>query len=264
MKILVTAGNTQVPIDRVRCITSIFSGRTGANLALHAHQRGHHVTLLTSHPEVVADLAARAGIPVPETDGDPRWRCFFFQTFDQLEALLKQHVADASQDTIIASAAVSDYRPTGIFAPSSGTYFSQETGRWSAEAGLPTLQDRAAGKVKSDEPELWLRLARTPKLIDRMHSDWGFRGRLVKFKLEVGSDRQQLLAAAEASRLQSAADFMVANLYDGTLSSFLVGPVLPHGKSLEESYQRVPRQDLPHKLFDLLESGKGGMASRAP
>ena len=32
MKILVTAGNTQVPIDRVRCITNIFSGRTGTRI----------------------------------------------------------------------------------------------------------------------------------------------------------------------------------------------------------------------------------------
>ena len=32
MKILVTAGNTQTPIDQVRCITNVFSGRTGARL----------------------------------------------------------------------------------------------------------------------------------------------------------------------------------------------------------------------------------------
>ena len=106
MNILVTAGNTQVSIDRVRCITSIFSGRTGTNLALHAYRRGHHVTLLTSHPEVVADLATAAGIPVPTTEGDkPRWRCLFFQTFDQLEKLLEANVAHSPQDAIIASAA---------------------------------------------------------------------------------------------------------------------------------------------------------------
>src|SRR5438034_5962598 len=46
MRILVTAGNTLVPIDRVRCITNIFTGRTGARIALHAQERGHDVTLL--------------------------------------------------------------------------------------------------------------------------------------------------------------------------------------------------------------------------
>ena len=258
MNILVTAGNTQVPIDRVRCITSIFSGRTGANLALHAYRRGHRVTLLTSHPEVVADLATAAGMPAPSTTGDnPRWRCLFFQTFDQLEKLLEANIAHARQDAIIASAAVSDFRPTGIFAPAPGTEFDKEMGTWSAQTGPATLVDRAAGKVKSDEPELWLRLERTPKLIDRIRTDWGFRGLLVKFKLEVGQDRQQLLATAEKSRLQSSADFMVANLYDGSLSSFFVGPLSAQGNSLEERYQRVPRQDLPDKLFELLERGAG-------
>ena len=29
MNLLVTAGNTLVPVDRVRCITNIFTGRTG-------------------------------------------------------------------------------------------------------------------------------------------------------------------------------------------------------------------------------------------
>ena len=39
MHILITAGNTQMPMDRVRCITNIFSGRTGASIALQAYQR---------------------------------------------------------------------------------------------------------------------------------------------------------------------------------------------------------------------------------
>ena len=57
MRILVTAGNTQAPVDRVRCLTNIFSGRTGTRIALEARQHGHTVGLLTSHPEVVRDLA---------------------------------------------------------------------------------------------------------------------------------------------------------------------------------------------------------------
>ena len=44
MNILVTAGNTQVFIDQVRCITNIFTGRTGAAIAVEAYRRGHSVT----------------------------------------------------------------------------------------------------------------------------------------------------------------------------------------------------------------------------
>ena len=50
MNVLVTAGNTQAPIDRVRCVTNIFSGRTGAAIANAAWGRGHAVTLATSNP----------------------------------------------------------------------------------------------------------------------------------------------------------------------------------------------------------------------
>jgi phosphopantothenate-cysteine ligase/phosphopantothenoylcysteine decarboxylase/phosphopantothenate--cysteine ligase len=52
MHILVTAGNTQAPIDDVRCITNIFTGHTGTRIALAAYSRGHSITLLTSHPEL--------------------------------------------------------------------------------------------------------------------------------------------------------------------------------------------------------------------
>jgi len=58
MNILVTAGNTIVPIDRVRCITNVFTGRTGTQIAMCGYERGHNVTLLTSHPEVVAKLSS--------------------------------------------------------------------------------------------------------------------------------------------------------------------------------------------------------------
>src|SRR5688500_9457131 len=88
MRIFVTAGNTQVPIDRVRCITNIFTGRTGASIALEAYRRGHQVTLATSHPEVI-----------DEVNPDPgRWLCLAYRTFDDLEALMLQHITRGKQD----------------------------------------------------------------------------------------------------------------------------------------------------------------------
>jgi hypothetical protein len=106
VKILVTAGNTQTDIDRVRCITNVFSGRTGAQIAAEAFERGHAVSLLTSHPEeksvknrknrrqfffmllpqagAWADApvaSARTTIPVVHSCHAPRARC---QTADRL------------------------------------------------------------------------------------------------------------------------------------------------------------------------------------
>ena len=51
----------------------------------------------------------------------------------------------------------------------------------------------------------------TAKLVDKVRAEWGFRGVLVKFKLEVGVSEAELLAVAERSRVQSSADAMVAN-----------------------------------------------------
>jgi len=59
MKCLVTAGNTLAPIDSVRGITNIFSGRTGAQIALELHRGGHDVVLLTSRPETIMELAPK-------------------------------------------------------------------------------------------------------------------------------------------------------------------------------------------------------------
>jgi phosphopantothenoylcysteine synthetase/decarboxylase len=234
MRIFVTAGNTQTPIDRVRCITNIFTGRTGAVIALEAYRRGHHVTLATSHPEVV-----------DQSQLDPAlWRCLPYRTFDDLAKLMSQEIGQQRPDAVIHCAAVSDYEATGVFAPAPTTHFDADNLGWYDTNESPALIDRSAGKIKSDEPELWLRLVRAPKLVDKIRAEWGFRKLLVKFKLEVGATEEELLAIAEKSRQQSAADWMVANTLEGAAEWALLGN--------ERGYQKVPRAELAGALLDVL------------
>jgi len=223
MKLLITAGNTQVRLDAVRCLTNIFTGRTGASIAREAVARGHTVTLLTSHPESAPELPSIS-----------------YATFEELRDLMAQHVPDA--DALIHSAAVSDYLCAGVYAPQQADAFDATTLRWLS----PQLLDRAAAKIKSDEPELWLRLVRAPKLVDLVRSVWGFRGLLVKFKLEVGCTDQELLALAERSRQHSQADLMVANTLQGATEWAYLGPV-------GEGYERVARGELARRLLDEIE-----------
>src|SRR5262249_46451334 len=122
-----------------------------------------------------------------------------------------------------------------------------------AAGTAPGMVDRAAGKVKSDEEELWLRLLRAPKLVDFIRTDWRFRGVLVKFKLEVGVSEDQLLEIAEKSRVHSAADLMVANTLEGAAAWAYLGP-------LTGGYQRVSRRQLPERLLEAVES----LVSHAP
>jgi len=241
MNILVTAGNTLTPIDRVRGITNIFTGRTGAQIGLHAHQRGHAVTLLTSHPEAVVELV-EPGQALTE-----RWVLRRYRTFDELQDRMAELIGQPGIDVIVHSAAVSDYRSAGVYAASESTQFREGDLSWEFRgAGRPTLVDVAAGKVKSDAPELWLRLVRTPKLVDRVRTDWGFRGVLVKFKLEVGVSEERLLEIAERSRVQSAADLMVANTLEGASFWAYLGP-------LAGKYQRLSRRELAARLLDAIE-----------
>lgn len=241
MRILITAGNTIVPVDRVRCLTNIFTGRTGAQIALHACRAGHKVCLLTSRPETVTPSSG-------ELNSEHESLVVrAYRTFQDLQGLMEETVVRGAFDAVIHCAAVNDYEVTGIYAPAIGTSFQPATGQWLSEhATSPTLIDRAAGKVKSDEPELWLRLARSVKLVDRIRRDWGFRGILVKFKLEVGLGTAQLLEVAERSRRHSDADLMVANTLEGSTAWALLGP-------FEGLYRRVTRDDLPAELLAAVE-----------
>lgn len=211
MKILVTAGNTRAMIDRVRCVTNVFSGRTGATIAEEAARRGHAVTLLTSRPETADGL------------GDVRE----YQTYEDLAGLMAFYLTDGGYNALIHSAAVSDYLCAEVRGPG---------------GPLP-----AGGKVKSDHDELWLRLVRAPKLIDRVRSDWGFAGVVVKFKLEVGVDEDALLQTAEASRERSSADVMVANTLEAAADWAYIG-------TGEGDYRRVPRSALPGTLLDVVSA----------
>jgi phosphopantothenoylcysteine synthetase/decarboxylase len=240
MNFFVTAGNTQTMIDRVRCVTNIFSGRTGAAVARTAWGRGHTVTLATSHPDVLAEYGINLHSP------GERFTVLPYQTFDDLAALMQHQFRTNPFDVVCHSAAVSDYLPAGTFTPDPGTFFNARTNNWESQHGPPTLTEQKGGKIKSTEPELWLRLVRAPKLVDRIRQPWGFNGVLVKFKLEVGISEERLIEVADASRRQSAADLVVANTLDGASHWAYIGPIA-------DRYERVPRRELPDRLVLAIE-----------
>ncbi len=223
MNVLVTAGNTQTPLDRVRCITNIFTGRTGGSIAAHAFDRGHRVTVLTSHPEVFRAISESR----PRLS--PDWQVHTYRTYDDLETLMASSISAGRFDAVIHAAAVSDYRLAGMFAPTPDTPLD------------------VAGKVKSTYPELWLKLVPTAKLVDKIRPVWGFQGVLVKFKLEVGLTEAELLAVAERSRVQSDADLMAANTLEGMHEWALVG----NGAT---GYERIARPNLARILLDRVEA----------
>jgi phosphopantothenoylcysteine synthetase/decarboxylase len=132
----------------------------------------------------------------------------------------------------VHSAAVSDYLAGGVYAATTD--------------GI--MQDVSAGKVKSDESELWLRLVRAPKLIDLVRAEWGFTGIVVKFKLEVDVAEDRLIEIAERSRIHSGADLMVANTLEEASTWAFLGPCNGTG------YHRISRAELGDKLREAIPS----------
>lgn len=241
MRLLITAGNAQAPIDRVRCITNVFTGRTGARIAEAALLRGHHVTLATSHPETVE--STRCSLQDVRSG---TLNVLPFQAFAELEHLLRAEVTAGGYDAVIHAAAVTDFAVADVFARETPPISLPPAGEIApADAPFRKL-DPAVGKIKSTNGELWLRLVPTPKLIDQMRHTWGFRGVLVKFKLEVGIDEDQLRSIALDSCRQSHADLIVANTFETRETDAYLG--WPDG-----SWRRVARSDLAGILLAEVE-----------
>ncbi len=186
-RLLVTAGSTAAPIDKVRVVTNIFRGRTGEAIARAAAWAGWQVTLLSS-------------APAPEA-GDPQLlRRIRYRTFDELAMHMELKIVNEPFDAIIHSAAVSDYRSAGVHL-------------MGADGRLTKLvtAGSAAAKIPSSHGRLFLELVKTPKLVDFIREPWGFRGKLVKFKLQADMPDAELLEVARRSLAQSRADLIVAN-----------------------------------------------------
>ncbi len=91
-KVLVIAGATIEPIDDMRVISNLSSGRTGVELAIEAYERGADVRL----------LLGRTALSAPEWIETER-----FTTVQSLIDMLEE----LDYDAIIVPAAISDYTP---------------------------------------------------------------------------------------------------------------------------------------------------------
>jgi len=100
-RILITAGPTWVPIDKVRVISNIASGETGVLIAEKFLRQGSKVTLLLGP---VALPYIKKGIKLVR-----------FKFFDELREKILRELKTGRYDIVIHAAAVSDYRPQKIY-----------------------------------------------------------------------------------------------------------------------------------------------------
>lgn len=228
MRFLVTAGSTREKIDAVRFWTNIFTGNTGLNIARALTQLGQ-VDLLTSNRDHLAELSGQQDV---QTEG--------FSTYTELRELLEARMQNMAYDAVFMSAAVSDYRPIGVYRIASR--------QWTQAGEQWIVHDVGAEKVKGSHGAIAVLGEHTEKLVDLFRSRWNYTGMLVKFKLEVGVSVAELIRLGQASRLQSKADYLLANTLE------MVQGQRPGAYLLSDRGEEwVPRKELPARMVRLVQ-----------
>lgn len=234
MRVLITAGNTRERIDDVRDWGNVFTGNTGYGIAKAVAQVAE-VDLLTSNAAHLAEIAGKPATPYRITGSA-------FKTHEELRCALSALVARNHYDAIFMTAAVADYRPARVYAVVERT-------RDQSAAGLEhwVVRDVQAGKVKSNFAEIAILGERTEKIVDLFRGEWGFKGLLVKFKLEVGIPREELIRIGQASRRASGANYLVANTLD------MVGGEHAGAYLLSDQGEEwVSRGELPGRMVEVV------------
>ena len=234
MRVLITAGNTRERIDDVRDWGNVFTGNTGLAIA-RAVAHVADVDLLTSNAAHLAELAREQSTP-------HRISASGFKTHEELRGALAALTARGRYDAVFMTAAVSDYKPSRVFA-----VVERRPDRGASGMEHWVVRDVQAGKVKSNYPAIAVLGERTEKIVDLFRTEWGFKGLLVKFKLEVGIGPDQLITIGRASRAASGADYLVAN----TLS-MVSGDAAGAYLLSDAGEEWVPRAELANRMAELV------------
>lgn len=236
MRFLVTAGNTREKIDHVRDWGNIFTGNTGLAIAQALAAIGQ-VDLLSSNRSHLAQVADAEGTK-------HRIIGSAFGSHAELKGALAALLSRNRYDAIFMTAAVSDYRPVRAFSVIERMVDVQDAAR---ERWL--VQDVQAGKVKSTHKLIAILGEPTEKLVDLFRTEWGYRGLLIKFKLEVGIGAEELLRVAELSRVSSGADYLVANTLE-----MVNGPAAGAYLMREGGHEWIARGALAGRMVELVQA----------
>jgi len=162
MKILVTGGGSEEPIDNVRAVCNFSTGRTSAFLADYFAGQGHEVCEIVSERAVKAEKA----------------RLLTYKSFAQLADCLENECRTGSYDLIVHAAAVSDYSPYELVVDGK-TYACGEVSKVPAGA------------------ELVVKMKKNPKLVDSLKLWSGDKTCVFAFKLTSNAGPEDRKLAVE-------------------------------------------------------------------
>lgn len=220
MKILVTGGGSEEPIDNVRSISNFSTGKTSAFLSDYFVQHGNKVT------ELVSEKAQK-----------PQKASFItYKTFAQLSALLEQECKSEKYDAIIHAAAVSDYSPYSIVVDAT----EYPVGSFS--------------KIPSGI-ELSIKMKKNPKLLDNIKMWCKNKTKVFGFKLTSNATEQERKIAVkkifDANKNKNLVpDFVVSN--DLSEITEKVHPCAIYSCSMELVALVNNLQELANKILELI------------
>ncbi len=198
MKVLITSGGTDIPIDSIRSITNKSKGTFGSLLAKKIFESGNDVIFFykegTKTPfkkdinlykfdlEYLAHYLSQIlnefkNIFLPYRD---HYKESTFKTYNDYSNGLENLIKSENPDVIVLAAAVSDYGTCPV-----------------------------EGKIKTND-SFTIEFKPLPKVISKVR-EWSPKSVLVGFKLLVNSPEKELIEAARKLCLDNDCDFVVAN-----------------------------------------------------
>jgi phosphopantothenoylcysteine decarboxylase/phosphopantothenate--cysteine ligase len=224
LRLLITAGPTHEPIDRVRYIGNRSSGRLGVALAESAARRivqpvGSDPTQPPRMWQVTLLLGPTSLIPA-----DSQVRVRRFLTTADLHAALTEEMPDC--DVLVMAAAVADYRPK----PVSGEHH---------------------GKIRRGDSGLTIELEPTPDLLAGVAAGRRPDQVVVGFALE---PRVRLLDSARAKLVRKGLDLIVANPLETMDAPTIEATVLDVTGTVHQSSVPVPKEEFAKTLLSIIEA----------
>lgn len=201
MRVLITAGPTREYLDDVRYLSNPSTGAMGFACAKAAAKAGHRVTLVTGP----SSLPDPAGVTVVRVTS----------ALEMRGAAMKAY---KSADAVIATAAVSDYRPAR----------------------------RMNGKMKKGPARMSVPLVRTPDILGEMGRAKGERT-LIGFALETEDEIANALSKLAAKRL----DHVVLDS-PAAFGADRIDATVLHADGSRESFRRISKPELAKLLIALL------------
>lgn len=176
MKVLITSGGTEEPIDGVRSISNFSTGQTGVIIADYFFNKDAEIVLLKGK---------RSALPKNNL------RMIEFLSFDDLNKKLIETLKSENFDAIIHLAAVSDY---------SVDYLESESVRL----------ENVKSKLDSSKP-LTIHLKPNFKILNRLQQYVNKDTIIIGFKLTKGADNFQIEQKISNIFINRGVDFVVHN-----------------------------------------------------